>query len=105
MTNYFAVNGPRTVWPGTNSGVIEERMMEAMPEVLVIELPESDVNWMEPRDVSVAEANSRLEALSGKRGAIHPRGIQYVDTAQRVHAFPEADRLLLRKLLTTVGLD
>src|SRR6266853_355987 len=45
MTNYFAVIGPRTLWPGTNSGVIEERMMEAMPEVLVIELPDSEVNW------------------------------------------------------------
>jgi hypothetical protein len=60
---------------------------------------------MEPRDVSVVEAITRLEALSGQRGAIHPRGIQYVDTAQRIHAFLKADRLLLRKLLTTLSHD
>ncbi|MGE5326609.1 MAG: DUF1559 domain-containing protein, partial [Deltaproteobacteria bacterium] len=105
MTNYFAVIGSKTLWPGTTCGVIEERMMEAAPEVLVIELPDSDVNWMEPRDVSVANAISRLEALSGDRRAIHPRGIQYVDTAQRMHGFPKADRLLLRKLLTVANND
>ena len=105
MTNYFAVIGPQTLWPGTTSGVIEERMMEATPEVLVIELPDSDVNWMEPRDVSVVEIISRLESLSGAQGEIHPRGIQYVDTAQRMHGFPKADRLLLRKLLTSANLD
>ena len=79
--------------------------MEATPEVLVIELPDSDVNWMEPRDVSVVEIISRLESLSGAQGEIHPRGIQYVDTAQRMHGFPKADRLLLRKLLTSANLD
>jgi hypothetical protein len=52
MTNYFAVIGPQTLWPGTTSGVIEASMMAAAPEVLVIELPDSDINWMEPRDVS-----------------------------------------------------
>ena len=37
-----------------------------------------------------------LETLSGERGAIHPRGIQYVDTAQSTHAFPKADRTAKR---------
>jgi hypothetical protein len=46
-----------------------------------------------------------LENLSGERGAIHPRGIQYVDTAQSVHAFPKGDALLLRKLLTKATHD
>ncbi len=105
MTNYFAVVGPKTLWPETRCGVIEERMKEALPEVLVIELPDSEINWMEPRDVSVAEAISRLESLSGERGAIHPRGIQYVDTAQRMHVSPKSDGLLLRKLLTTANRD
>lgn len=105
MTNYFAVIGPQTLWPGTTSGVIEARMTEVAAEVLVIELPDSEVNWMEPTDISVADAISRLANLSGERGAIHPRGIQYVDTAERIHAFPTANPLLLRKLLTDTRPD
>ena len=43
-----------------------------------------------------------FESLSGEKGDIHPRGIQYVDTARRpASRFPTRDgALLLRKLLT-----
>ena len=104
LTNYFAVIGPKTLWPGTACGVIDGRMKGGAPEDLVIELPDSEVHWMEPRDVSVEEVISRLESLS-ETDAIHPRGVLYVDTAQRAHGFPKADRLLLRKLLTAERQD
>ena len=101
-TNYFAVLGPRTLWPAQKPGRIANEMLESQPEVLVIEMPDSEVNWMEPTDIDVDEVISKLNSLSGEMGAIHPRGIQYVDTAQRVHAFPtDFGAIVLRKLLTT----
>src|SRR5207253_6394514 len=48
-TNYFAVIGPQTLWPGSEPGSIANEMMQSRPEVLVIEMPDSEVNWMEPK--------------------------------------------------------
>ncbi len=48
MTTYVAVTGPGTVW--------EDHCSTAkLPRVMVVEVPNSKINWMEPRDWTLEE--------------------------------------------------
>ena len=107
MTNYVAIIGPSTIWPENHPGTImDDDMKEAQPEVLVVEVPGYEVNWMEPKDLSIDAAVSLLVEAHGDRGPIHPRGVHFADTAQNVRLFPKTtDRLLLKKLLSRTYRD
>ena len=48
-TNYVAVVGPKGVWPGATSG---SRTMSGDQTILLVEVANSDIHWMEPRDLS-----------------------------------------------------
>ena len=49
MTSYVAVTGPGTVWD-------DYRTRGTPPRVLVVEVANSNINWMEPRDITLDEA-------------------------------------------------
>jgi prepilin-type processing-associated H-X9-DG protein len=56
-TNYVAVIGPNTAWPGDKSSNVE-RISEGdgtSNTILLVELPDSDIQWAEPRDLSFDE--------------------------------------------------
>ena len=61
-TNYVAVVGPQTVWPGEKtSSTSEVAAGDGIAEtVLLMELPNSDINWMEPRDLSFDELCNKM---------------------------------------------
>ena len=48
MTSYVAVTGPGTVWNDHRSA--------GPPRVMVVEVAESNIHWMEPRDLTLEEA-------------------------------------------------
>jgi hypothetical protein len=101
ITNYIAVVGPGTMWTGCEpvkpsaDGSDDEK-------ILVIEVIDSDILWIEPRDLTLEEALDSLHATKGTRiGSHHPDGIHYVTVGGTVRTLdPNIDRESLRKLLT-----
>jgi hypothetical protein len=64
--NYLAVVGPETVWPGSQTVTSEDVSDGWSTTILLVENLGSDVHWMEPRDLTFADADF----------AVHnPRGI------------------------------
>ena len=49
MTSYLAVTGPGTVWD-------EGHATPAPPRVMVVEVADSKINWMEPGDITLEDA-------------------------------------------------
>jgi hypothetical protein len=54
-TNYVAVVGPQTVWPGPDSVSLDDVKDKPETTILLVEIEDSDISWAEPRDVSFAE--------------------------------------------------
>ena len=88
VTNYVAVTGPGTLWPTDGTGVLSDDMKSgANPLALVVEVPGMNINWMEPKDISLDDAMARIVDRTGTK-PIHSRGIQYLNTAQRLRVVP-----------------
>ena len=59
MTDYVAVVGPHTAWPTGGCRRLQEITDGPSSTVLVVEVAESGIHWMEPRDVALEEILSR----------------------------------------------
>lgn len=66
MTSYVAVVGPETVWPGEQSTKIRDITDGTTTTLLVVEVADSGINWMEPRDLHLAEMEITINSHSGK---------------------------------------
>ncbi len=64
MTSYVVVTGPGTLWPGTESRRFADCRDGTANTLLVVELADSDIHWMEPRD-------------PGLPGVLRPDGAAY----------------------------
>jgi hypothetical protein len=51
LTDYVAVVGPHTLWPGKVPGDLKKHPKG----ILVVEWPRSNIHWAEPRDITVEE--------------------------------------------------
>jgi prepilin-type processing-associated H-X9-DG protein len=102
-TNYVAVVGDETVWPGA-TGVARGQIKDgASNTILVVETSDSGINWMEPRDLTLDEAVKGVNPPAGPGiSSHHPGGavvgfcdghVQFVDEDAR----PDALRALLTK--------
>lgn len=103
-TPYVAVVGEGTAWPPPITG---DQLPEPLPDdqraanfkaseqtkhepakILVVEWPESDIQWTEPRDLSVDEFLAWFEAQRGKT-TIHPGdSILYLGDDFEAHELP-----------------
>jgi len=54
-TDYFAVTGPGTAWPGERGSKLDEFTDEPERTILLVELTGRNVRWAEPRDVTLDE--------------------------------------------------
>jgi hypothetical protein len=55
-TSYVAVVGPETAWRGDKGVPLGEVTDYGSETVLIVEVADSDINWMEPRDMSFEQA-------------------------------------------------
>ena len=54
MTNYVAITGPGTAWPGPNQHSRFSDFKDGTSNTLVVvEIRNSDIHWMEPRDLDI----------------------------------------------------
>ena len=102
-TSYVAVTGPGTAFPpGRGPLSIAEISDGPANTILVIEWPESDIPWMEPKDVDIEDV---MEAFADPDGPIaRQRGVNaaFADgTVRQIRA--DIDPQTLRALLTATG--
>jgi hypothetical protein len=100
FTNYVAVVGPTTMWTGCEP-VTPAADGSDNDKILVIEVINSDIRWMEPRDLTLEEALNNIQPKKGIGiGSRHGDGIHYVTVGGDVRTLdPHIDRESLRKLL------
>lgn len=76
QTNYVAVVGSQALWPGSKGRLISQVIDGTSKTISLVEVADSGIHWMEPRDLTFDEAAQGVQ-VSGKPGAIssrHPGG-------------------------------
>ena len=107
-TGYLAVVGPGTVWRGAGSVRLEEVVDGSSQTIQVVEVANSPIHWMEPRDLEIDRTSPAVDGSvggsdglsSGHRGGAN---VSLVDGSVR---FLTAGRIApgqLRALLTIAG--
>lgn len=61
-THYLAIVGPRTGFPGEKSAAFSEFKDGTENVLLVVEVHNSGISWMEPRDLDVTQAAQAIKA-------------------------------------------
>lgn len=100
ITNYVAIVGPNTMWSGCEP-VKKAADGSDKDKILVIEIINSDILWMEPRDLTLEQALDNIQPKKGiGSGSHHKDGIHYVTVGGEVRTLDRnIDRESLRKLL------
>jgi hypothetical protein len=65
-TSYVAIVGPRTAWPGEKGRKLSEFADGAANVLLVVEVHDSGIHWMEPRDLHVTQMAPLINAPHGQ---------------------------------------
>ena len=66
-TNYLAVIGPETVWPGASTVSMEAVSDGLGVSILVVENQGAGVHWMEPRDLTLADIDFNINSPRGEQ--------------------------------------
>jgi hypothetical protein len=98
FTDYVAVVGPETAWPGGVGLRAEEITDDQAGTILVLEVERSGIHWMEPRDPSLDEV------LASGLGSSHGSHVNALFADFRVRRIRTGiTRATLRALLTVSG--
>jgi hypothetical protein len=65
MTSYVAVVGPGTAWPGATAARIEDIRDGTSNTLMVVEIADSGIHWMEPRDLDAATMAVSVNSKDG----------------------------------------
>jgi hypothetical protein len=72
-TSYVAVVGPHTMWPGAESGTLDKIPDGASHTLLLVEVRNSGIHWMEPRDLHIDMMTMRVNPPEGQGiSSVHP---------------------------------
>ena len=96
LTDYVAVVGPDTLWPGKVPGDLKKHPKG----ILVVEWPNSNIHWAEPRDITVEEFLDWFRKKPSEQNSLHPGGLLYIDAQGNVGELRnDTDPETVRKLL------
>jgi hypothetical protein len=101
-TSYVVVVGPRTAFPGDKCVALSDITDEKGNTILVVEVQNSGIHWMEPRDLHVTQMAPQVNPRRGQGiSSKHLPGPQVLtaDGAVRILS-PKTEPDTLRKLLT-----
>ena len=102
-TNYVAVVGPDTAWPGSESIRYDDLKDGPSETILLVEVADSDIHWMEPRDLRTDQMSFAINSKPGKSiSSNHPRGAHIGFCNAAVHALSEKTTLYLIDGLLTI---
>jgi hypothetical protein len=95
--NYLAVVGKETGWPGADSMTLRQIRDGTANTIALVEVGNSGINWLEPRDLSVDEALKTVDSE-------HPGGAFHLFFDGSAHFLnSDIDRDVYRGLLTANG--
>lgn len=99
---FLGVTGQYTAWPGTSSSRIREFQNGTSRTILLVESADSEVNWLEPRDIPIEQATKWRKAATGPRlaGRYDRTAIVLADGVTRSLS-ESIDERTLRRLLRT----
>jgi hypothetical protein len=105
MTSYVAVVGPETAWRAGGCVALDEIADGPEHTLMVVEVANSGIHWMEPRDLQVLQMAPTINAKGGQGISSRHRGGAHAATADdRVYFL--SDKLpatTIRGLLTING--
>jgi type II secretory pathway pseudopilin PulG len=82
-TSYVAVLGPRTAWPAPKVSRIKDFTRGTTNTILLSEMSESGIHWMEPRDLHFDQMEFRIYAASPLRSSSGRGSQQALSSAHR----------------------
>ncbi len=107
MTNYVAIVGPGTMWPANSTMKHTDIPDGPSQTIMVVEISNSDIHWMEPRDLPVEELEEWLDPDHKPRifgNHIEGSVVAYADGS--VKMLPRAVTIeRLRAMITPAGKD
>ena len=103
QAKFLAVTGRHTAWPNYLSSRISEFTDGMSDSILLVESADSEVNWLEPRDIPYGLAVKRREAAVGPRLVGRFGGTTVGLADGRVRPFPESFEKRLLASILTVG--
>jgi hypothetical protein len=100
-TNYVAVVAPGTMWESSKLALTEESVADWGYTIMIVEIANSDIQWAEPRDLTLDEVLEAIESKSGKGiSSNHPVGICCAKANGEVIVLDrDIDAATLRKML------
>ena len=104
-TNYLAVVGPQTMWPGEKATKWSEIKDGSSNTIMVVEVHGSGIHWMEPRDLHMVQMSIAINPARGQGvSSGHPHGATFLFADGRVQFLPdETPPDALRAALTIAG--
>ncbi len=101
-TNYFAVVGPETAWPGADKRTAADVKDGPERTIQFVENRGLSVHWTEPRDLSFAEMDFTVNSPAGVSSPYTEPAVAMLDgSVQRLR--PHLSPASLRALLTVAG--
>lgn len=104
--NYVAVVGESTAWPAAAARRIREIVDGTSTTISVVEVVDSGISWLEPRDLTFAQACQGINRPGNQPGirSRHGGGAQFLFCDGSVHFLNgELSNDTLQKLLTATG--
>jgi hypothetical protein len=105
-TNYVAVVGRETAWPEANSVAILGIADQPAETIMLVEVTDAGVHWMEPKDLTFDQALQGINTKATKVGIAskHPGGVCTLFSDGHMQFLPdETPPDVLRALLTRAG--
>lgn len=103
-TSFVAVVGAETAWPGGRCAKKSDLTDGLSSTILLVEMADSGIDWMEPRDLSFDGMSFRINDSSGRAPGSKIRGARVLLANGKVHELPDdVDPATLRAMLTAQG--
>jgi len=106
LTNYLAVVGPQTMWPEDRCIRLTRKSGSRVDTIHLIEVADSDIHWMEPRDLTFEQAAAGIEPESGLGiSSKHGDRIVYLNANYEVHTLEQDIGVDELRTLLTIDTD
>ena len=103
-TSFVAVVGPQTAWPGRRPATEKDLGDGPRDTLLLVEVPDGQFLWMEPKDLEFERMSFRINDGSGRGLGSRLGGARVVSASGTVRTLPDDfDPNTLRAMLTANG--
>jgi hypothetical protein len=99
-TNYIAVVGPDTIWPGSKAFWKNEKNRKWHETILLLEVNGSDIDWTEPRDLTVEEAIAYIQGRDSSPWKRPPQVYALLASGKRINIPATATTEVLEALFS-----